>query len=112
MSRPLTLIIVLLAAAAPGACGDDQDGAEGGPTAPAGAQEAEATELPNELAERLRTEVLIGQQRLSPSEAECALGRLGRALSAAEIDAAEESGALPPQVTAAAFEAGIQCAGR
>lgn len=92
------------------ACGgDDGSDASGGATgaqgeAPSGSRAA--------FDDRLRREVLIRQQRLTPSEADCAIAKLEREITGEQVAESEAAGEFPPEVTREAFAAGISCAGR
>jgi hypothetical protein len=104
-------MLVPIAAAVIGlsACGGD-DGESG--NGASGGEDGAETALPAELSERVRDELLIGEQRLTESEADCAVARLGETLTPDQIAEAEDSDTLPLEIRTAAFEAGVRCAGR
>jgi len=85
-----------------GGCGS---GAERNEEANDGAGEG----IPADVRSELRA-LLVDEQALTDSEADCAIRRLEDEIG--EPPELEPGGELPPEIVQAAFEAGVACAGR
>ena len=117
--RVRSLLVTALCATALGlaACGDDDEEEATTPTTDAATTttEAEATETTDvsdtreQFNEQLR-QVLITQNDLTESQADCAIDQLNETISDEQIEEANTSGAPSQEVLDAAFQAGVDCA--
>jgi hypothetical protein len=106
--RNLTVAATCAAAIGLAACGGDDDGSTGGAYGPGNEQASPARERFNDQVR----EVLIDQQQLTDSEADCAIEELEETIPDEELPEAESAAELPPEILRAAFDAGVACAGR